>query len=294
MKTGSILVIGSTGLLGSTICARAGTSSMRALVRPASRNKVEVLDRAGVEVAVGDLRDQASVVAACRGIDTVVSTATAIQSQHPGDSIQTVDHDGQLSLIEAAEAAGVRRFIYVSFPEQPEEFPLQSAKRAVEQRLRKSRLAFTILQPTLFQEVWLSAALGFDVGEGRARVYGSGEGKISWISVRDVADAVFASIGDEAASGKTWTLGGPESLSPNQVVETFNGLLQRPLATEYVPEATLRAQYESAADPRERSFFALALEYSRGRPVAMEGQPTIPRPTVTVADYARRLIHQHH
>ncbi len=59
-------------------------------------------------------------------------------SRQEGDSIESVDRQGQLALIDAAAAAGVKRFILVSFPSVEVDFPLQSAKRAVEERLRRS------------------------------------------------------------------------------------------------------------------------------------------------------------
>ena len=52
------------------------------------------------------------------------------------------------------------------------EFPLQSAKRDVEQHLRESGMNYTILQPSFFMEVWLSPALGFDAANATAQIYG--------------------------------------------------------------------------------------------------------------------------
>jgi NADH dehydrogenase len=75
----------------------------------------------------------------------------------------------------------------VSFPQTDVDFPLQSAKRAVEDRLKSSGLTYTILQPTFFMEVWLSPALGFDAANAQAQIYGTGENKMSWISYKDVA-----------------------------------------------------------------------------------------------------------
>src|SRR4051812_13436056 len=49
----------------------------------------------------------------------------------------------------------------VTFPSASVEFPLPSAKRAVEDRLRQSRMEYTILQPTFFSNIWLGPALGY-------------------------------------------------------------------------------------------------------------------------------------
>jgi uncharacterized protein YbjT (DUF2867 family) len=185
-----ILIAGSTGLVGGQICvdlAKAGKPT-RALVRPTSdRTKIDGLKRNGAELAEGDLKDRSTLDAACAGVQTVVSTASSTLSHQAGDTIETVDRDGELNLVEAAKAAGVRHFIFVSFPPFPEDFPLNRAKRAVEERLKENGMAYTILWPTFFDEVWLSPALGFDAANAKARVYRSGENKIHWISYFDVA-----------------------------------------------------------------------------------------------------------
>ena len=85
-----------------------------------------------------------------------------------------------MSLFAAAKAAGVRHAVLISFPPVDIEFPLQSAKRAVEQCLMYSGMPYTILQPTCFMEVWLSPALGFDAANAKAQIYGSGTNRISW------------------------------------------------------------------------------------------------------------------
>src|SRR2546430_1501209 len=151
-------VVGATGLLGSEICRllAADGKLARALVRPTSdQNKVAELESLNVEIARGDLKDRSSLDASCRGVSAVISTASSTLSRQEGDSIQTVDLEGQLNLVDAAKAANVSRFVLVSFPKAEVDFPLQSAKRAVEDHLKSSGLTYTILQPTFFMEVWL-------------------------------------------------------------------------------------------------------------------------------------------
>src|SRR5580765_7700679 len=171
------LVVGATGLLGSHICALLADrgTPLKALTRNSSNaDKVADLRKRGAEIVRGDLKDLQSLQAACRGVHTVISTASSTLSRQEGDSIDSVDRQGQLNLIEAAETAGVKHFVLISFPNADVDFPLQSAKRAVEERLRRGRMSYTILQPTFFMEVWLTPALGFDVANLTARIYGSG------------------------------------------------------------------------------------------------------------------------
>jgi NADH dehydrogenase len=197
--------------LGSEICRlrAAEGKPFRALVRPTSdKSKVAQLQSLGSEIVRGDLRDRSSLEAACKGVNAVISTASATISRQEGDSIQTVDLEGQLSLIDAAKAAGVSQFILVSFSPSTIEFPLQAAKRVVEEHLKHSGLSYTILQPTCFMEVWLSPALGFDAANAKAQIYGSGQNKISWISYRDVAKFANESLDNPAARNAVIELGG--------------------------------------------------------------------------------------
>jgi NADH dehydrogenase len=261
------LVIGASGMLGGEICrllAEKGRPSTGLVRATSDLERVARLTKAGAGLAYGDLKDRASLQRACRGVTTVISTASSTLSRQPGDSIAAVDRDGQLALVDAAEAAGVAQFIFISFPSMEIEFPLQDAKRAVEARLRASRLTHTILQPTYFDEIWLGPALGFDIAAGRARIYGAGTNKGSWISFRDVAAAAVAAIGAPAARNATLRLGGPEALGPLEVVHLAEAITGRTFVVEHVPEEALRAQYEAATDPLQQSFAALMLSYARG------------------------------
>jgi uncharacterized protein YbjT (DUF2867 family) len=261
------LIVGATGLLGSEICRllAAAHKPVRALVRPTSdQGKIAQLESLKVEIARGDLKDRSSLDAACRGVSTVISTASSTLSRQEGDSIQTVDLDGQLNLVDAAKAANVSRFVLVSFPQVDVEFPLQAAKRRVEQHLKSSGLTYTILQPTFFMEVWLSPALGFDTANAQAQIYGTGENKMSWISYKDVARFAVLSLNNPNASNAVIKLGGPEALSPLEVVRAFEELQGRKFDVQHVPEEVLREQKKSATDPLQQSFAGLMLYYSRG------------------------------
>ena len=114
------LVVGATGQLGSEICRQlaAKGTPVRALVRATSDPaKVEALRKLGAEIVLGDVRDRASLDAACRGVSTVISTVSAMPfSYRPGENdLNSVDIGGVTNLIAAAKAANVRHLIYTSF-----------------------------------------------------------------------------------------------------------------------------------------------------------------------------------
>ena len=267
-----ILVVGATGLLGTAVCRALTESKMAvtALVRPtADPAKILKLEQGGAKLVKGDLKQRASLDVACKGIDAVISTASASFSRQAGDSIQSVDLDGQLSLIDAARAAGVRHFVFVSFPDIPVAFPLQDAKRTVERALMASGMSYTILHPTFFMEVWLNPAVGFDAANAKAQIFGNGKAPISWISFEDVAKFAVASLSAPAARNAVIKLGGPDALTPLQVVETFEKVSGRRFSVEFVPEDALRAKWSGASDPIEKSFAGLMLYYTMGDAIDM-------------------------
>jgi uncharacterized protein YbjT (DUF2867 family) len=286
-----ILVVGATGLLGGEICHQlsAAGHSVRALVRPtASKDRVERLRVLGAELFTGDLKDRASLDAACAGAEVVITTASTTLSRQPDDTISSVDQNGQLQLIEAAKGSGVSRFIYVSYSgNHTIDCPLTTAKRTVEQALRDSGLTYTILRPSYFIEVWLSPALGFDVANAQARIYGAGRSPISFISVKDVARFAVRCLTNPAARNAVIELGGPEALSPLEVVHAFERSTGRTFHLEHVPEEVLALQHAGARDALERSFGALVLGYARGDAVDMsETLEAFPLTLTSVREFA--------
>jgi uncharacterized protein YbjT (DUF2867 family) len=224
-----------------------------------------------------------------RGVSAIISTVSSTLSRQEGDTIQTVDDEGQINLINAAIAAGVSQFIYVSFCEMPGQSPLQTAKRKVEKHLAESGLNYTILQPTYFMEVWLSPMLGFDYLNAKATIYGEGKNKISWIAIKDVASFAVAALDDPAAKNTVIELGGPEALSPLEVVNIFETNKEKKFELQFVPEEAITAQRDGAQDPLSESFAALTLGVVKGTEIDMKNTLDVfPMHLTSVNDYARR------
>lgn len=287
------LVIGATGFLGGEICRQlvAANKPVRALVRATSdREKRAGLQALGVELVEGDLKDAASLAAACAGVAAVISTASATISRQPGDSLQTVDHDGQINLIDAARGAGAPHFIYVS-AHLNVACPLTAAKHAVEQHLRQSGLTYTILQPTNFMEVWLSPLVGFDAANARAQVFGTGQNPVSWISLHDVAQFAVAALDHPAARNAVIPLGGPAAVSPLEVVAIFEQLTGRSFTVQHIPIEALQAQVDNTTDPLDKTMAALTLATAQGDAIVMEPVLRVfPVRLTSVADFARAVI----
>lgn len=263
-----ILVAGATGVLGSEIVRRlrAEGRPVRALVRKTSApDKVARLEQMGAETVRGDLKDRASLDAAVRGVDAVVSTVTTILTSQPGDSIAATDGAGSKNLIDAAKAAGTKQFLFVSFDtSRVPDSPLTQAKRDVEEHLEHSGLTYTILHPGLFMESWLGPFLFADPASGTAKVYGSGSDRIRYVAVADVAEVAVRALSTPSARNATIPFGGPDAISQRDAVRLFEEEFGKPFAVTDIPEQALEAQWRGAKDPFEKTFAALMLGVARG------------------------------
>jgi uncharacterized protein YbjT (DUF2867 family) len=290
------LIIGSTGMVGGEICRllTASGKPVKALVRASSDPaKVEKLKNMGATVVQGDLRDAASLKAACKGVSAVITSASSMPFAYQPDANTplTTDQEGYLKLIAAAQEAGVKRFVYTSFPPMSASFPLQDAKRAVEKSLRASGLVYTILQPTNFIEVWLSPAVGFDFPNHKAAIYGAGENPISWISFLDVAQFAAACLDNPAAHNITLELGGPAGISPLAAVKIFEKAGSKPFEVSHVPVEALQGQLAGATDPMQKSFIGLMLSTASAKAIDMTATlKTFPLRLKTVEEYAKSVM----
>ena len=210
----------------------------------------------------------------------------------PGENdIQTTDLQGLTNLIDAAKSARVGHFIYTSFSRNIDlDFPLRNAKRAVERHLQGSGMTYTILRPGYFMEVWLSPAVGFDAANVKAAIYGDGNQELSWIAMCDVAEFAVQSLAAPAARNATIELGGPEALSPLQVVKVFEAMQGRTFEVHFVPADALKAQQEAATDPMQQSFSGLMRCYAAGDRIEMsETLKTFPIALTSVQEYVRQM-----
>ena len=231
-----ILVVGATGQLGSKIVRRLldARRAVRILARPGSA--YEPLAALGAEVRLGDLKDRASLDAACAGIDTVITTANTAR-RGGGDNVETVDAQGTSALIDAAAASGVRHFIYVSVlgarPDSP--VPFLAAKARNEQHLRDSGMSWTILAPNAFMQSWPAMVVGVPALAGQpVTIVGEGRRKHTFVSEDDVASFAIAAVDNPAALDQTVPIGGPEGLSWRDVVAIYEKVTGRTLPVRYV------------------------------------------------------------
>ena len=260
-----ILVVGASGQVGHLVVRRLREQGhdVRALVRAAGPAAND-LARTGAELALGDLRDPASLDRALRGVRAIVATANVVAPSQRGDTHEAVERRGYGELIERAAQAGIARFVFASVPVTPldDDVPQLASKRHIEERLAASSMSSLALRLAPFTEVWL-ALVGSQLplrGEshatlnrpyrflrafrrlsgrtieqqGRLVLPGIASNRNAFISVHDVADLLAAAVDRVDMTGAV-DVGGPEVLSWTDVAQIFSEVLHRPVHVVSIP-----------------------------------------------------------
>ncbi|MEO6942426.1 MAG: NmrA family NAD(P)-binding protein, partial [Terrimesophilobacter sp.] len=140
-----------------------------------------------------------------------------------------------------AEAAGVRRFIYMSFPSADAAIgtPLERAKLAIERLLTGSAMRAVIVRSDAFQEVALDPRARFDMAAGKATVIGKGDTKRRWVATEDVA-ALLSAVAREPDPPALIEVGGPEPLTKNEAISIAAELSHHRMKVHRMPRPVAR------------------------------------------------------
>ena len=241
-----LLLTGATGTIGLPVVRRltAADVPVRCLVRDPRRLGAE---RVKVQIALGDLANPFSFRNALRGVDTVVHLASVTRDQ-PVGSIEELAGIASWRLVQAAERAGVKRFVFFSTLGASTRSParLMRAKAIAERALVESTLDYTVFAPsmvyspsdryiTLLERMSLLPVMP---------ISGSGRAGFQPIWAEDVADCVLAALpggprADQAA-GSRFELAGPETLTHAEIVECVLRSLRRRRPLVKLPLPTVR------------------------------------------------------
>ena len=237
-----ILVVGGSGRLGSAVAQRllAQGKSIRVVTRTPS--KLDHLKQQGAEVVSGDLRDPASLLRACQGVEQVLAAAHALDGKGENNP-HTVDDAGNRQLIDAAKAAGAKHFVFMSILGASLDAPVEfyHIKYHTEEYLRASGLSYTILRPSAYMDLWAKLIGEPILEQGKTAIFGRGNNPINFVAVEDVSRFVSIAFDDPHARNRVIEVGGPENLTLNQVAEIFERLSGRQAKLRHVPLPMMRA-----------------------------------------------------
>jgi NADH dehydrogenase len=171
----------------------------------------------------GDLLEPDGYVAELRGVDAVLhmaaATGRASRAEH-----ERINADGTRAVVDACARAGVGRLLFISsiavrFPDAPH-YHYAAAKRAAEDIVRGSGLAFSILRPTIV------LGPGSPIGtalRSLARlpvmpIFGDGRARVQPVDVRDLAAVITSVLHHDRFRNEVAEVGGPEQISLKEML----------------------------------------------------------------------------
>jgi uncharacterized protein YbjT (DUF2867 family) len=235
-----VLVTGGTGFVGPKVIRAIVDAGhdVRALAR--DRKKAAHVAALGAELVEGDVTDPASLRRAVQGMDAVVHLVGIRQGKQ--EEFQRIMIDGTRSLLAAADEAGVQRLVLMSALGATEEtkdlVPYYGAKWQMEEDVRASSIPHLIHRPCFvfgrdggilatFRKIAKLAPVTPITGSGRERI------QPIWID--DVAEYFARSLRLEAATNRTFELGGPDVVSWDEFWERLKRALGVRRPSVHVP-----------------------------------------------------------
>lgn len=222
-----VLMVGATGRHAQLVLRELKDRGVdvRALVRN-GEGAAAARDNGADDVAIGDLTDPGSLARAVAGVDGVF---------HIGPAHAAAEADMGLAMVDAAKAAGVRKFVYsgVIHPSITA-MTNHAAKLPVEEALYSSELDFTVLQPARFMQNF-ERSWSDVVEHGRLAQPYSLSAKMCSVDYRDVAEvAALAMTGDQLSYG-TFELSAPGMQDTDDTAAIISEVLGRPIVAVQIP-----------------------------------------------------------
>jgi uncharacterized protein YbjT (DUF2867 family) len=240
-----LLLTGATGNVGSRLLPLLleRGEDVRCLVRDPRRLGARRVD---VQIALGDLgdlSDRHTMRQSLRGVDTVVHLAATIRDQPPR-RLEELNGLATVRLLQAAELAGVRRFVFFSALDTgaAQRTRFFRAKWVAERAVESSPLETTVFAPSIVydrDDPWITLLRRFSFlpvlpvsGEGRAA--------FQPIWSEDVARCVDGALAGEKLAPR-YELAGPETLTYDEMSDLVSRLAGRPRPLVHVPLPAVKA-----------------------------------------------------
>ncbi len=233
-----ILVTGAAGKTGRAVLRALNQKGqlVRALVHRAEQ--MDTVSSIGAyESLVGDMNSPAIIRRAVEGVQAIYHICPNVSP----DEISIAE-----VLIQAAQDAGVERFVYHSvLKPQTESMPHHWNKLRVEEMLIESGMPYTILQPAAYMQNIL-AHWNSILNEGLYPVPYPAETRLSLVDLNDVAFAAAIVLTESEHDYAAYELVGTGGLSQTQVAGILSQELDRPVKVVTVPLKTWETQAVAA------------------------------------------------
>ena len=230
----SLLIIGGTGTLGRQIVLQALTKGykVRCLVR--NFRKASFLKEWGVELTYGDLTKPETIPPCLKGITAIIDSSTSRPDEL--DSLKNVDWEGKLYLIEAAKAANIKRFIFFSAQnvEQFTNIPLMKLKYNIEQKLKKSKIPYTIFRLTGFYQN-LIGQYAIPVLENLPIWVTNENMSISYMDTQDIAKFCLRSLQLPKTENQLFFLSGVKGWVSSEIIQLCEQLAGQSAKVQQIP-----------------------------------------------------------
>jgi uncharacterized protein YbjT (DUF2867 family) len=225
--TKKILVTGATGTIGREVTKHlaAQGASTRAAVR--DRTKARKQFGSEIEMVTFAFEDKPLIADALKDVEKVFLLPPLMPNQ-----VEVTN-----AFVDAAQSAGVQHIVKLSaIGVETETFTVGEWHAANESHIRNSGLAFTFLRPNSFMQNFINY---FPPRDGVIQLPW-GNGKASFVDVRDIASVAVRALTNEAHKNKTYTLTGPAALSIDEVARTLSHAAKREIKYVDVPESAAR------------------------------------------------------
>ncbi len=226
-----ILIAGATGYLGGYIARELRKRDYRVRVIVRNLEKLNQKKIEASEILEAEITQPGSIRSCCEEIDVVISTV-GITLQKDRLTYMEVDYQANMNLLHEAKQSGVKKFIYVSVlnGEKLKHLQICEAKERFVEELEKSVTDYCIIRPNGF----FSDMVEFYnmARKGRIYLFGNGELKANPVHGKDLAVVCVDAI---EKSDQEIVIGGPQTLTQNQIAATAYKILNKRPKITYIP-----------------------------------------------------------
>jgi uncharacterized protein YbjT (DUF2867 family) len=269
----NVLVLGGTGHLGAQVVREVVQRGhhVRALVRAgAETGKLSAL---GAELVRGNLLDRASLDAALAGCDALITTAIGYSNRRKGDARGGADTRGNRNLVDAAAAAGVRRFVFCSVLtcDRAPSVPHFWHKKLVEDYLEERGVPFVALRPGAFLDQGPADFWAAGLKKGRLRFIANPRVPLTFVHSSDVAKYLARALDLKlGVSSAKIDIGTDRAVSLAELAGMMATFLGRRVTPQVPPWPIISAALLAAGlfDPWQRDLRSMMAYIQRGGYVA--------------------------